>query len=47
MGGAGLVSGASYSSDLAVFETGARHTFDEGTGTYNHHTPFCNRHETI
>jgi len=32
VGGAGLVSGASYSSDLAVFETGARHTFDEGTG---------------
>merc|ERR1739844_754851 len=32
VGGAGLVSGAGYSSDLAVFETGARHTFDEGTG---------------
>ena len=34
VGGAGLVAGASYSSDLAVFETGARHTFDEGTGMY-------------
>ncbi len=32
VGGAGLVAGASYSSDLAVFEPGARHTFDEGVG---------------
>jgi len=32
VGGAGLVAGASYSADLAVFEPGARHTFDEGVG---------------
>ena len=32
VGGAGLVSGASFSADLAVFEPGARHTFDEGVG---------------
>ena len=29
VGGAGLVAGASYSADLAIFEPGARHTFDE------------------
>jgi isocitrate dehydrogenase (NAD+) len=32
VGGAGLVAGASFSSDVAVFEPGARHTFDEGVG---------------
>ena len=32
VGGAGLVAGASYSADLAIFEPGARHTFDEGVG---------------
>lgn len=32
VGGAGLVAGASYSADSAVFELGARHTFDEGVG---------------
>merc|ERR1712080_376919 len=32
VGGAGLVSGASYSADLAVFEPGAKHTFDVATG---------------
>lgn len=32
VGGAGLVAGASYSSTLAVFEPGAKHTFDEGVG---------------
>ena len=32
VGGAGLVAGASYSADVAVFEPGAKHTFDEGVG---------------
>merc|ERR1712109_239109 len=32
VGGAGLVAGASFSADLAIFEPGARHTFDEGVG---------------
>jgi len=32
VGGAGLVPGASYSADLAVFEPGARHTFDAAAG---------------
>lgn len=32
VGGAGLVAGASYSADLAVFEPGARHTFDSAVG---------------
>merc|ERR1712112_671868 len=32
VGGAGLVPGASYSADLAVFEQGAKHTFDAATG---------------
>jgi len=32
VGGAGLVAGASYSSELAVFEPGARHTFDSAVG---------------
>merc|ERR1711997_576405 len=32
VGGAGLVAGASYSANLAVFEPGAKHTFDEGVG---------------
>ncbi|CAB4069807.1 IDH3 [Lepeophtheirus salmonis] len=32
VGGAGLVAAASYSSEVAVFEPGARHTFDEGVG---------------
>ena len=27
VGGAGLVAGASYSADLAIFEPGARHAF--------------------
>lgn len=34
VGGAGLVAGASYSHDIAVFEPGARHTFEEGVGKY-------------
>ena len=29
VGGAGLVSGASFSANVAIFEPGARHTFDE------------------
>eukprot|EP00091_Calanus_sinicus_P007093 TRINITY_DN17993_c0_g1_i1.p1 TRINITY_DN17993_c0_g1~~TRINITY_DN17993_c0_g1_i1.p1 ORF type:complete len:128 (-),score=37.83 TRINITY_DN17993_c0_g1_i1:106-489(-) len=32
IGGAGLVGGASFSADLAVFEPGARHSFDEAAG---------------
>lgn len=32
VGGAGVVAGASYSSEHAVFEPGARHTFAEGVG---------------
>ena len=32
VGGAGLVAGVSYSADVAVFELGAKHTFDEGVG---------------
>ena len=32
VGGAGLVPGATFSSDLVVFEPGARHTFDTATG---------------
>ena len=32
VGGAGLVAGASFSADVAVFEPGARHTYDEGVG---------------
>merc|ERR1711951_266462 len=32
VGGAGLVAGASYSADLAVFEPGAKHTFDAAAG---------------
>merc|ERR1712002_438847 len=32
VGGAGLVAGASYSSELAVFEPGAKHTFDSAVG---------------
>ena len=32
VGGAGLVPGAAFSSDLVVFEPGARHTFDTATG---------------
>ena len=32
VGGAGLVAGASYSADLAVFEPGAKHTFDSAVG---------------
>lgn len=32
VGGAGLVPGASYSAELAVFEPGARHTFDKAAG---------------
>jgi len=32
VGGAGLVASASYSKDCAVFEPGAKHTFDEGVG---------------
>jgi len=32
VGGAGLVSGASFSGTLAVFEPGARHTFDQAVG---------------
>jgi len=32
VGGAGVVAGASYSSEVAIFEPGARHAFQEGTG---------------
>ncbi|XP_017769543.1 PREDICTED: isocitrate dehydrogenase [NAD] subunit beta, mitochondrial isoform X2 [Nicrophorus vespilloides] len=32
VGGAGVVSGASYSADTVVFEPGARHTFSEAVG---------------
>ena len=32
VGGAGVVAGASYSSELAVFEPGAKHTFDHAAG---------------
>ena len=32
VGGAGVVAGASYSSHLAVFEPGARHTYDAAAG---------------
>ena len=32
VGGAGIVAGASYSADLAVFEPGCKHTFAEGVG---------------
>ncbi|CAL4108979.1 unnamed protein product [Meganyctiphanes norvegica] len=32
VGGAGVVAGASYSSEVAIFEPGARHTFQEATG---------------
>ena len=32
VGGAGLVAGASFSAEVAVFEPGARHTYDEGVG---------------
>jgi len=32
VGGAGLVAGASFSPNVAVFEPGARHTFDEAVG---------------
>ena len=43
VGGAGLVAGASYSADLAVFEPGARHTFDEGVGKKNTNAILFNR----
>ena len=32
VGGAGVVAGASYSAELAVFEPGAKHTFDHAAG---------------
>jgi len=32
VGGAGMVGGASYSAELAVFEPGAKHTFDAAAG---------------
>merc|ERR1711973_1004350 len=32
VGGAGLVAGASYSAEFAVFEPGARHTYDAAAG---------------
>merc|ERR1711997_518491 len=32
VGGAGLVAGASFSANVAIFEPGARHTFDEAVG---------------
>jgi len=32
VGGAGLVAGASYSAEVAVFEPGAKHTFDQAAG---------------
>ena len=31
----GLVSGASFSSMAAIFEPGARHTFDEAVGKFD------------
>ena len=34
VGGAGLVAGASFSANVAIFEPGARHTFDEAVGMY-------------
>lgn len=34
VGGAGLVAGASFSAEVAVFEPGARHTYDEGVGKW-------------
>ena len=34
VGGAGLVAGASFSSNVAIFEPGARHTFDEAVGMF-------------
>ena len=41
VGGAGLVAGASYSADLAIFEPGARHTFDEGVGKIKIYITIC------
>ena len=35
VGGAGLVSGASFSANVAIFEPGARHTFDEAVGNFD------------
>ena len=32
VGGAGLVAGASFSAEVAIFEPGTRHTYDEGVG---------------
>merc|ERR1712083_1241497 len=32
LGGGGLVAGASFSANVAIFEPGARHTFDEAVG---------------
>ena len=32
VGGAGVVAGASYSTDTVVFEPGARHTYSEAVG---------------
>merc|ERR1712142_479184 len=32
VGGAGVVAGASYSPEVAIFEPGARHTYQEATG---------------
>ena len=32
VGGAGVVAGASYSAELAVFEPGAKHSFDHAAG---------------
>ena len=34
VGGAGLVAGASFSPQVAVFEPGTRHTYDEGVGRF-------------
>ena len=44
VGGAGLVAGASFSPNVAVFEPGARHTFDEAVGkklVIIFHAPHC------
>jgi isocitrate dehydrogenase (NAD+) len=35
VGGAGLVAGASFSPQVAVFEPGTRHTYDEGVGRFH------------
>ncbi len=41
VGGAGLVSGGSFSANVAIFEPGARHTFDEAVGKPIYKTSTC------